>query len=224
MKKLGLVILILLLTNVFSLLHAYEYFPPFDRDIYPIGWSEDGKFAYVVYKSFFDGYGAGTDFHFYLQDLVTNEIIANDELILFDTVYSIKEVMLMKKEWYDQLFSKYKIDRYKTGKVKLFPLLTEKDKYTIIQEEKTSIDNVCPYGSCLELIKITLCRNSDKLRKIIYEAKPDACFTVCAAKVIKSPFENRIAFILFLGVPGYEGIPLGTHITVVGFHLDTGFK
>ncbi len=217
---------ILLFFFCFLLFGQDDPFKLYDYDFYPMGWSRDGKFAYVVYKGFFDGLGGGTDFHFYVQDLVTDKILLKKEFVLMDEVYTVDEVLARDKAWYADVLKRYGIDRNEKGTLEAFPYRAGTIEYTIKGASTEKEGPEGPYGPWLSYLSLILQRERDGYQKKIYarEWDDESHYMSWAVMLVESPFENRIAVVLFLGTPGYEGLPLAADAVVIGSHLDVGFK
>ncbi len=223
-KALALFSLFLFFSLLFSAT-AEDSRPPFDYRFYPIGWSADGKLAYVVYKEDFDGYGSGTDYHFYLQDLITDAVLESRDFVRMDEVYSIAEVMEMESAWYAELFSRYRIDTNRSLELESFPVVLYGSEYTVSEDSSyRDTDDLSSYIRGLEFLELSLVRTADSARKMVHEAYYEGNITTVFYQAVKSPFENRIALVLYLGTPGWEGIPLQAHISVIGSNLNVGFR
>lgn len=200
----------------------------FDFNVVPIGWSRDGKFAYAVFKNDFDGYGAGTDFHFRLQDLRTDTILATWSYSETDIVLSVDEVIESNQDFFAPLFRQYNIQRQPPGTVLEFPATLGSSTYSLEAEEK--IFNFPEYEDTrLQTLRLVLVQQPGDLKKeILYTdfGSPDWVSGIVgwATMAYKSPFENRLAIVLFTGRRGWEGLPLQARVEVIGSHLGVGFR
>lgn len=196
---------------------------------YPIGWSRDGKFAYLVEPG-------GEDCDCYLarlvvQDLRTDKTVweykhdgeSADEGGPQDTLNSF-----WRKN--QELFSR-KLNEYGIEAVKPFVLLkpTVSFKGDLITPQLRIEKDKESLGAG-QISKVVL-RVDSKLRgrKTVYEEQyPNESYgSLIDAKVfghLRSPFEPLIAFIMIEVHWGWEGPPHTTMTRVIGSSLLNGFE
>jgi len=192
--------------------------------IYPIGWSNDSKFAYIVEPA-----DEATGFYFIniiIQDL-------NNDKILWSFVYDTEDQIEnkdLKATWKEQFeLIKSKLDEHKIVQEKSFIL--EKLKFAVdnnnFEVKLTAKKGVSVDFAPMEVIeKYTLKITSALGQKQIFSKKEESS-RMLDAKVLgvfKSPYENKIAVLVASENFGYEGPPNVVGITVVGANLDSGFK
>lgn len=216
MKKITIT---LLLISCAGFITALE---PFDYEIYPQGWSRDGLFAYVIYKGSLDGYGPVTDFCFYIQDLVTDDILFSQKYYELDVSYSPDEVIAMFpvinnaiKE--NNIIKDVAFQEYN----KTFTFL-QTDYELLINTESQDNDTSIAGFSILH-IEVIYAKPANNTKKTIYQNNNPGNAVSCNARIFKSPFESRTAVVIYIGSPGWEGIPLETQIVVIGSNLLVGF-
>lgn len=209
-----------------------KYMNYIDLIFAPIGWSEDGKFAYIVEK---DAGGAGRDevgyFRWVILDMVTDKLlwVSKDELekgIPKDLLS--KEDVDMIFKWvfsnflprYKNQFDKYGIVINKNLKIQKFPLLYEGSEYRgsitdRFHETKYEIPNI------LSKYKIILSR--DDAAQVFSKFNDQFLLDAQVVGYIKNPYEPRIAMVIGNIMWGWEGPPHPVYVSFVGCHLEKGF-
>ncbi|GIU81169.1 MAG: hypothetical protein D6687_10185 [Acidobacteria bacterium] len=195
---------------------------------YPIGWSKDGKFAYLVEP-------ADEACGCYFAKVVVQDLRSDKKLWSYSYVgkegakESIDTFWKSNKKKISQKLRKYGIIALSTGGFALIKgdirwrdnLLRAELKVTKnpdIEDDFNKISSIV-----LELI------SERKGRKTIYAERfgPKSYSGILDARVVgylKSPFEARVAFILVKVRRGYEGLPHVTVNEVIGADLISGFK
>jgi len=192
---------------------------------YPIGWSKDGKFAYII-EPLDEAVGM------YFIKIVVQDM--NSDKILWKFEYdptSQKETGSLKETWTEKYaeikkkFNEFQIEpiaKFELGKsnfnidAEKFNILVEKGK-----AENSELNGMKVYSKFAVKIK-----TSTLGAKQVFSCKEDYP-SILDAKVyghLKSPFENRIAVLVATERMGYEGPPNTISFDIVGAGLDTGFK
>ena len=197
----------------------------------PIGWSKDGKLAYVV-KLFEGGVGAANMFRWGIQDMVTDELLwyAEKEYEEYTYVWNgLDERELFKLE-YSNYIDKYKekLDEYgiiidNDLKLEKFPLTFNENNYNGRITDKEYIQDI--YGDLVVKYKVVVERNGELKIFCINKTEHDYCykFDVAICGYIKSPYEPRIAVVISEIPMGFEGPPLPINSIFVGCHLEKGY-
>ena len=193
--------------------------------IFPIGWSEDGKFSYI-YKP---PSGETGERRFYL------------EVIALDTDTVIYSGLLGGMKFYDddkfsaewinahdsiqKVLSKHNIVQTNNFKLEDFPIVTKSGIQ--IENEKIYLNVFNTTDSANYVIKYglsSLCKGT----KIVYS--DSVCCTDGSVwnfgidGYLKSPFDNRIVLIhTWTTRWACGGPPSYRHIAIIGTHLDYGF-
>ena len=191
---------------------------------YPIGWSRDGKFAYLVEPA---DEACGCYFAiFFIQDMRTDKILwekkyeGNDRIQESLVTYWRKN----RREFSDQL------DLYDILVPKRFVLEKSDFVYqgdalkTMLNVNVKTDDNFhLTGGVLLQLI------SKQKGKKTIYEQnfdskQADSFLDTEVAGTLLAPFEAHAAIILVEKHRGWEGLPFVTSLHLVGANLTDGFR
>lgn len=207
--------------------------PVIEADFYPLGWSKDSKFAYIVVLA-----NEALDFRraiFRIQDMITDKVIfekkygdQNDKNALISTEF--KKFLESKKSDVGHYLSKYHINGY-DNKFHLFPIKYEKKLIDYNLKTIHEINHYFWHQQFLSRVTIDLYSNTvDGQKKIatktIFDKKVDLKSLQYGAMVIgylKSPFEERIAIVMIYFRRGWEGPPHTTNFELVGASLSKGF-
>jgi len=190
---------------------------------HPIGFSNKGHFAYILYKNESDGIGELTDFKFIIQNLVNDKIVysliyRNDEkgAIPLNTLWKKYHHDIQKNlNLYAIIPSEMVIEKlpYKTSNGELLSIRTENIP---LPEEKSDeefwrIKSYSAYASV-----------QNKKEKLIHQNKNSKSLGIDIGGIINSPYESRVAVVLIETFYGFEGsvdrMPL-----IVGCRTDRGF-
>lgn len=196
----------------------------FDK-FYPIGWSEDGKFAFF-YEAADEASGL-YHFEFVIQSMVSDKILykwkLEDEIDLDKG--SVKQ---MFKD--NQMLFCAKLDEYGIIQEKKISLLESQfdsngKKYKVTIENEMELNQ--DFG--FEVVKSTeiFIKCPDLGTKKIYSYTENDYSMVLGASiagVIKSPYEERVVVLVRSERWGYEGPPDVISCFVVGSNLTETFK
>jgi len=188
---------------------------------YPLGWSQDGYFAYITELA--DEAMGCSVFEFNILNTINNtnvwkftaQIENNTDL---DTVWKINSDLIKKK------FSEFKIiqqDEIELGKTS-FNHNNKDFKIVLTNETQTNKE----YGfDVITATKISL--SSQQLgTKLIYDYKEVGYSLILGQLVvgqILSPFEDRIVVVLKNERWGYEGPPNVIYFDLIGSNLTESF-
>ena len=196
--------------------------------ISPIGWSEDGHFAYVAERPV-QSCEQCYFFALYIQNLVTDEIVwefthggENPEYQNFQAVWE------QHASLFEEQLARYHIVRNcEAIVVETFPLITQDDELTVSVEKSFVPDDVdVPYGSGrlqeAEIVMTSRAKGQKSLHQEVFgEYKP---VDLSVRGYLSSPFEDRIAVLLAEERLGAEIQPHIVHYRFVGASLTAGFK
>ena len=197
--------------------HGFNY----DK-FHPIGWSKDGKFAYIIEPA---DEGSG----FYLFDIMIVDIV-NDKLIWSWKPEESEEGSLQStwKENYD-LFAKHlneaEIKQTKDFKLEPTNISYKGNDYELVMETSTEVDQ--DYG--VDLIKgIEISLQSKELGiKQIFSQKIDSRDYILSAYIpgyLMSQHDDRIIVICQKERIGAGGPPNIVFFEIIGSDLIRGFK
>ncbi len=187
----------------------------------PIGWSGDGKLAYIIEPA--DEACGCYFFELYIQDMKSDRLVyefKHNDNGSGDNLSSVwdKNYELFKKE-----LTKHKIIQKGSQKLQKRDFTINKQKYTAKIKTQSKQD---PDFS-IELVKNTkvfISKNGKEKQVMDRKSdKHDLLENVTLSGVIASPFEERIAIVLQEENRGYEGPPNVLSIRLVGASLSKGF-
>lgn len=212
--------------NVFELPKELEYTRSkdgfsYDR-LYPIGWSKDGKFAYIVEP-------AEEESGFYLFEIIILDIVNNK--VVWSWKPEESEEGDLATTWKDnyEIFEK-QLNEAEIQQSKKFELKATKgsykgNEYELIMESKTKTDPDFGVDMVDEFILKII---SDELgTKDFYEQKTNSLDYILSAYVpgyLLSPHDDRIVVICHLERIGATGPPNVVFFELVGTDLIRGFK
>ncbi len=190
--------------------------------IYPIGWSKDGKFAYITEPA---DEGSG----FYLFELVVFDAVNNK--IAWSWKPEDSEEGNLSTTWkknyslFKEKLNEYQIEQDDNIELKKGKTTFKGNEYQLVLDTKTETDPDFGFDLIKEM-KITI--NSPELgTKEIYNSKTDEYSMYIGAFVpgyILSPYSGRIVVLCQLEQAGYEGPPNIVFFQLIGSDLLLGFK
>lgn len=183
--------------------------------IYPLGWSEDGKFAYVSETSSF---GVNTHLELIVRDLTEDKDIVSerwaDEYDDFPNFWKSEQSIIAKT------ITQHTIIPSNTFELFDFPY----DYQGISYSPKLSTSH---YDSGAAKNQKLIIQKSDGASKQIFsEEHEDFEFGLRKSKVIgymKSPIEPRIAVMVLDEIKAMEN-DVYLRISIIGCHIEKGFK
>ncbi len=191
----------------------YDYF-------YPIGWSVDGKFAYI-----YEPADEATGFYFFvfeIKDFNTGKIVWKYEIGPEDEIEegSLKKTWDTNTEKFVSVLNENKIIQNKKFEILQFPIIKDKKTYNLKEDIKYSKGDAgfaIDYVSSVELYL----NNNEKKYKIYNEIlSGDFALNIYSAGYYKSPFNNMSAIVLITEMRGYEGPPNVLRINPIACNLD----
>lgn len=202
-------------------LHIYQE----NNDIYVLGWSKDGKIAFIENRGI-DGRG-GHDFLFTIQDLVEDKICCYKKIECYDfdesseydaVLLTLQECINNHAEELNEKLNKYGII-VKPSEVRFFPLF-DKEKNEIKFDVNVIKKGIGKYGLTHMTYEIFAVKNNTY--KILGRKDDVICEYVLPTGYIKSPYEDRIALIAADAEYVYEGEEV--FINFYGCNLNAGFE
>lgn len=204
-----------------------DYQPILTESFYPIGWSRDGKFAYLVEPP---DEACGCYYaEIVIQDLKTDKIIWKER---WDSAElekpeeeDIDSFWKRKGKEYSAKLSEHAIEPIGRARLLHPSIKFESDVLTPKLEVRIKTDNVFEVDGTVTLTLRSKKRGSKIVRRDVYRKKDTNGFRDAEVSgSLKSPFESRVAIVVVEEVRGWEGPPNVTQIRIVGSTLTTGFK
>lgn len=194
------------------------------ENFYPIGWSKDGKFAYLTEPP-----DEGCDCYF--ANLIIQDMRSDKPVWMYNHRGEMEKTETLGTFWraHRALFSR-KLREHKIIANARFTLLDSQFDFNgdrLITQLTTEKEENSEYDGTLKHVLVQLV--SERWgRKIIYEKryKPEDYNPLLASQVfgvLRSPYEPRAAFILVEVNRGWEGPPHVTEVNIIGANLTTGF-
>lgn len=203
-----------------------SYLTSLTNNFYPIGWSSDGKLAYIEEPA--DEACGCYKFKLIIQNLKTNKTFwqwnfegntGGDE--------DVKFIWNKHKKLFTKKLQIAKIIQNNFRVLNKFPLIINKKKYDVIA--KVEMFESEDFGTMVKQSHIFVTDNKnkkkliatknhtklDKERKVLMSWTEDAKIT----GYLKSPFENRIAVFYQLIQRGWEGPPNVVEYELIGVNL-----
>lgn len=222
----------------FNIFHTSDFYDHDNSEEYlidllfvPIGWSKDGKFAYIkeIDPGGADYYETGL-FRWVVQDMVTDKILWLSEKEKPGD-YPEKYWQMDNEELFHWMLRKF-MAKYR-------PKL---EKYGIVLDTKLEVErfplkykNAEYRGFLMDIVRGTVydipdlikeyknCVAKDDIIKVLGHAKDKYLVDVRIGGYVKSPHEGRIALLTCELVRGWEGPPHTVEFGVVGCHLEYGY-
>ena len=169
-----------------------------NNDIYVLGWSKDGKMAFINNKSV-DGRG-GHDLYFTIQDMVEDENVYYKEIRWYDNddygenpelAQTFEECIINNSQEFNKALKKNKII-LKPVKTELLPAVDKNGNqinFKIINQKEYIGD----FG--LQHMDYEIIAIKNEKHKTVSKINNKLCCGVMPTAYIKSPYEDRIALI-----------------------------
>lgn len=188
-------------------------------EIFPVGWSRDGKFAYITKVSV--GGRGGTLFTYFIVDTVTDKVVSEFEDDWSDSSdVSIEESIRKKMDIYSSQMHKYKILEGEGVRFFNFPIKDGGKTYEAKLEVVNKADEDPFLGSIQQVdVFVTL---DGSISKRIYSKGDTRAYSYWIAGYFLSPFEKRALVIIGEEKRAFEG----THGDFIfsGCSLERGFR
>lgn len=198
---------------------------------YPIGFSKDGKFAYVELPA--DEAVGGFLWTFKIVDLVTDKTVDtvgwDQSGAGLDEIQNLKTLLKKKRRGFEVLLGKHKIRPVANPRLKVFPMkIGQREIHANLEDEVPASPDAEPgYKSVIH--HVVLADSSGRAKEIgkLTSAEGDMGFFTAPPKIkgyLKSPFGPRAVVVLRQTRRGYEGPPHVSSFVLLGAHLKVGFK
>ena len=189
------------------------------EDIFAIGWSEQGRFAYAT-RTHVAGRG-GTLFSYFVVSAVTDDILwkLDDDWPATNSV-SIDQSMARNRAALLQMLDRYSIRQGRGTRLREFPLVAEGVQYRpkiAVKKKKEGH----PFLGDIERVSLHILR-SDGTQKTIFTNSDPGAFSYWTAGYFRSPYEPRILVAIGEQVRGFEGTE--GHFLFSGCSLRKGFE
>ncbi len=189
---------------------------------YPIGWSSDGAFAYIV------GYmGEGNGFNYfdiYIQNLNTSTILFHWEYNDDGRAENAKIIWQKNYNTFRNELIKYQIVQTQDYKIENTTFNYKNNEYSAKIDYKTQKEKYYGFDAVKET-NITLVSNQLGNKNIYNKVENETLIFLKAqlAGAIVSPLSDCIAVIHSVEQKGWEGPPNLIHIKIAGANLISGF-
>lgn len=194
---------------------------------YPIGWSRDGKFAYLIEPP---DEACGCYFaEIVIQDLVNDKVVWSERYS--SELLEDPETENLNTYWaaHQKKFSA-KLNEFRIIASSRFDLLGPtvgfgNDVFTSVVKVDVETDNDLEVIGDVTVRLHSKRRGSKVIHRDVYKKGEISGFrNAMIAGSLKSPFESRIAVIIVEEHRGWEGPPNTTGVKVAGASLTTGFE
>lgn len=182
------------------------------QTIYPIGWAEDGKFAYC-----FEYPKTATDLfklEFKIVDLNTGEILDGANYKGSSSL-DFKQLWGDKRLDFQEAFDQYKIEIFNDFVIEGFPMKQQNTSITCVIDNTSKMND---YAGVNVVDKTTVSMGN----KPIFSKEYDKYQLILDTEVlgyIKSPFDDHIVVIYATEKRGFEGPPNELKYTFIGANL-----
>ena len=189
---------------------------------YPIGFSQNGKFAYAIAPA--DEACGCYFFEFRIQDLVTDEVLfrylySSDKEPQTERYENISDLWAAKSAMFAQKMRHYQITR----NIPAFD-----SSITDFQVQITKREFSEPGLSDTKFIRSARfeVQNSASGKKIVANLQFEKLYVkqLEAIGYYKNPYENRVALLITRIDRGWEGLPQVLNFEVIGVHQTKGFR
>lgn len=194
-------------------------------EIFPIGWSRDGKFAYLLMDepAFRGGYG----FRAAIVDARTDQVLwtAYEHSDGLDWDGDGPPLAAAWQRYEPQIrgqLAVFGIERVTSSRVDPLPLVRGTDAYSALVREWRVNPETSPYGNGVVGYTLTF-TSRERGAKVIAQRNRIFATDIRVQGYIRSPFENRIVLVVSESGNAYGGTRF-TDITIIGAHLDVGFE
>lgn len=193
-----------------------------ESQIYPIGWSKDGKFAYIIVHA--NEAEDSSRVEFFIQDMVSDSIVFSIKIENEDDNYLAQNIQ-GKQNDIDNLLTRFSIVRTQS-ELKEFPIHNGSSDIDVSKQAsyKTNpeFENNEKFLSDIVISLYSIENYKVAKTKVLYRKNLLKTFTYDMNVVgyIKSPFEERVAIIASRVVRGWEGMPHITKIDMIGARID----
>jgi hypothetical protein len=193
------------------------------QKFYPIGWSKDGKFAYVIEPA--DEAAGLYFFKLKVQNMISDKDVYTWEPEDDPETGSVKQMWKDNQMTFATNLNEHKIIPQSDIKLLGTEFSTEDGKFKVTIENTMETDP--DFG--FEVVKTTniYIKSAELGTKKIYsytENDYNQCLGRIVQGVIKSPYEKRIAVLVKEELRGYEGPPNVVKEFLVGADLERNFK
>ena len=189
----------------------------YDR-LYFIGWSKDGKVAYITEPA--DEATGYYFFNFIILDSKTDKQLFEWKIDVDDASYegSLKQTWQNNKERFSEALNEHKIYPLKAD-IKKFPFNVEDQTYSLSHDIEYEKHEYFPFDV---VSRAEFFLQNDNQKKSIFQKKYDADLklNVKATGCILSPYSNDALLLIAEEQRGYEGPPHLIRLEVSGFEFS----
>ena len=180
---------------------------------FPIGWSRDGKFAYVVEPA--DEACGCYFFNIVVQNMVTDKISWKWEYNGDDNSMNLDKIWQANIKMFSDSLNFYRIQSQSFPSLKKLPVKINNELYDFALANDTRLDpdfNIAMIRSVTVTLKV-----NGKPKKVIFKTDYESHVLSNAIKgYLKSPYENRVAVLYIKEARGWEGPPHVLSFSLIG--------
>jgi hypothetical protein len=197
------------------------------ENFYPIGWSRDGKFAYLVEPP---DEACGCYFaEIVIVNLKTDKVLWQERWDSSDLAKpeedNLDALWKRKGKAYSARLNQHRIQPIGNAQLLHPNIAFDGDTLTPKLDIKIETDGVYEVDGTVTLTLASAKHGSKVIRRDVYKKTDTNGFRNAEITgSLKSPFESRVAVIVVEEMRGWEGPPNTTSIKVSGATLTTGFK
>lgn len=205
---------------------TYHYL---DNVFAPLGWSQDGKFAYITtVTNEARGPGEMAVLRWVIQDMVSDKILwdSGDKFEgLPKSMWDEAPLQIIQWEWthlqsYRTQMEKYKIRLSPGMMLGKFPLMLDGHDYRALIANHKRGER---FGFPDMLLQFDLLLTKGDVAKAAAQFRGVFLLDAHVGGFVRSPYEPRLAVVLCTVRRGWEGPPHPVECRVSGSHLERGF-
>ena len=209
--------------------------PVIEADFYPLGWSKDSKFAYILVPAL----EASNSAVFRIQDMITDKVLFEKRYREGSNGYPNDLPIDLKKLTENKGEVAHYLNKYRIkgcdSRLHWFPIKYPEQGIDYDLKTVHEINHYFWHQQFLSRVNVDLYlynitedgeKKIAKKTKTIFDKKVDLKSLQYGAMVVgylKSPFEERIAIVMIYFRRGWEGPPHTTSFELIGASLSKGF-
>ncbi len=196
---------------------------------FPIGWSEDGKFAYFIERNYDP---IGTYPLFFIQDMVTDSILffdGEEDFESEDHLDTVEDAWALKAATYHREMEKHGIFREDEFDWHPSEAFSHQGTSFEVVLDQTLGETSTGMGPGVQQLTLTLKKPGGEKEVFSFKNGPEHSEEVLnwlkkaeVLGVVKSPFEDRVFVLLDVHYVGFEGFTDSSYL-LAGAHLEFGF-
>lgn len=199
--------------------------------LYPLGWSEDGKFAYL--REAANEAIEDLQLTLVIQDMASDEVLAEETFKASEQpdfreekgAYTLATVWEQVWPGFEKALEQHNIQAGTDGELSTLPYSTDGELYDFRANNETKENMLFGIQVVDRHELVAVCPNVGQKRILNHQfGRYDLALETQALGVFRSPFEARVAVVNAWEKRGYEGPPNVLNFMLVGCKLDEGFE